>query len=372
MQYIFVLGRDQELSKLEIESVLENKGINYKVLDEGKGNIVIDCEKLKPSIIDEFGGIIKIAEVISNSSRIDHIEDNLRKVEIYNGKSNKIEYYIDAFSTDLLSFVEDYLKDYFKSIKLKALYRREGEPSKLVSKNILETGINIVIFKSFIGKAIAITNPKEFKERDLARPEVDYMKVISIRLAKILVNIAKVKRNGTLLDPFCGSGTILQEAMLKGINVIGVDSDSGSISQAMKNLEWLTKKYGLKNIFKIFNIDCRKLSTTIKVNNIDAVVTEPYMGPYIRKLPTMAEARRLISELSRLYDDLLANLKIVLKNNGRIVIIMPKIRTMENRTLFLDFRAIAEKNGFLIITKPIPYGYKESKLLREIYVLEKQ
>src|SRR3989344_3016864 len=218
MQYIFVLGRDQELSKLEIESVLENKGINYKVSDEGKGNIVIDCEKLKPSIIDEFGGIIKIAEVISNSSRIDHIEDNLSKVEIYNGKSNKIEYYIDSFSTNLLSFVEDYLKDYFRSIKLKALYRKSADPSKLINKEILKNGVELVIFKGYIGKTIAITNPKEFKTRDLARPKVDYMKVISIRLAKILINISKAKDSDTLLDPFCGSGTILQEALLKGIN----------------------------------------------------------------------------------------------------------------------------------------------------------
>src|SRR3989344_9536417 len=322
MQYIFVLGRDQELSKLEIESVLENKGINYKVSDEGKGNIVIDCEKLKPSIIDEFGGIIKIVEVISNSSRIDHIEDNLSKVEIYNGKSNKIEYYIDAFSTDLLSFVEDYLKDYFKSIKLKALYRREGEPSKLVSKNILETGINIVVFKSFIGKVIAITNPKEFKERDLARPEVDYMKVISIRLAKILVNISKVKKGETLLDPFCGAGTILQEALLNGVNVIGTDKDEDSINQAQKNIEWLVKRYYIKNSYSIIKLDCKDLSKRFKKNSINCVVTEPYMGPYIKRLPNIEEAKKLISELSILYDVLISNLKFLLKKEGRIVIII--------------------------------------------------
>ncbi len=371
MLYLFVLGRDNELSKLELESVLETKGIKYRITDESKTVVVVDCDELNPKIINDFGGIISIAQVISNSSRIDQIEDSLSKAELYNGTKNKIEYYIDSFSTNLLSFVEDYLKDYFKSISVKALYRKESEPTKLINKDILENGVSIIVFKNYIGKIIAITNPKELKKRDLGRPEVDYMKVISLRLAKIMVNISKVKENGTLLDPFCGSGTVLQEALLKGINVIGVDSDEESIKQAEKNTAWVVKEYNLKNKFQIINYDCRKLTDKIKENSVDAVVSEPYMGPYIRKLPNMIEARDLVLELSNLYDTLFSGLKKVVKKGGRVVIIIPKIRTKENKIAFIDFKTIAEKNGFNLDAKPIPYGYKENKILREIFVLEK-
>lgn len=371
MLYLFFLGRDFELSKLEIESLLENKGINFKIADESKKIVLIDCDKLQQKIIDEFGGVIKIAEVISSSGRIDQIEDNLEKANIYSGNSNKTEYYIDAFNTNLLSFVEDYLKEYFKTIKVKALYKGSKEPSKLINKSILDKGINIIIFKNCIGRVIAITNPGELKRRDLSRPEVDYMKVISIRLAKILINIAQVKKNEVLLDPFSGSGTILQEALLKGINVIGIDSDKESIKQAKANLDWLISEYNIKNNFQLINLDCRKLVSVVKENSVNGVVTEPYMGPYIRKLPTMNEAKKLVVDLSGLYYSLLGNLKKVVKKNGKIVIIIPKFRTIENRTVFIDFKSIAEKNGFSLVFKPIQYGYKESKLLREIYVLEK-
>ncbi len=371
MLYLFVLGRDYELSKLEIESLLESKNIEYKVVDSSREVVVIEAKNIEPGIIEEFGGIIKIAEVISNTNRHYEIQENLEKANLYQGDKNKIEYYIDSFSTNFLSFVEDFLKDYFKSIKLKALYRKRSEPSQLAKRNILEEVLDIVIFKNFIGKTIAVSNPLELKKRDLSRPDVDYMKVISIRLAKILINISKVKKNETLLDPFMGSGTILQEALLKEINVIGIDSDEESVKQTKNNLNWLVKEYKVKNNFKIIKYDCRNLINVVKENSINCVVTEPYMGPYIRKLPTIVEAKELIFELSMLYDDLMKNLKIVLKKSSRIVIIIPKFRTRENKKVFLDFKSIAEKYNFSLISKPVHYGYKESKLLREIYILEK-
>ena len=372
MQYIFVLGRDGELSKLEIESVLELKNIEFKILDGNDSALVIETAKLDPKIINELGGVIKIAQVFSSTTRMDQVEQNLEKAELYTGTKNKLEYYIDAMNTGLLSFVEDYLKDYFKTIRVKAMYKSNNEPTKLVNKNILKEGLNLVIFKGFIGKAIAITNPKEFKTRDLARPEVDHMKVISIRLAKILVNIAKVKKEGTLLDPFCGSGTILQEALLKGINAVGVDKDQESVRQAEKNITWAINEFRIKNQIKIIKGDSVNLSEKLKENSIDGVVTEPYMGPYIRKLPNMSEARDLVIELSDLYANLLKSLKTVMKKEARLVIVIPKFRTRENRNVMIDFRTMAEEKGFNLITKPIAYGYKENKLLREIYVLENQ
>ena len=94
-----------------------------------------------------------------------------------------------------------------------------------------------MIYKKLIAKTIAVSNPLELKERDLGRPAVDYMKSISIRLGKILINLSKTKESQTLIDPFCGSGTILQEAMLNDINVIGLDVDKISVDQTKLNLE---------------------------------------------------------------------------------------------------------------------------------------
>jgi hypothetical protein len=167
MLYLFVLGRDGELSKLEVLSLLSTKKIKHTLKDEGKNALIVESDKIDAHLIDELGGVLQIAEVVSNSTRIDQIENDLSKVEFYNGESNKIEYYIDAYNTGLTSFVEDYLKDYFKSIKVKALYRRDSEPSKLINKDILKKGVNIVIFKNYIEKFLPLLIQKKLKKEIL-------------------------------------------------------------------------------------------------------------------------------------------------------------------------------------------------------------
>ena len=51
------------------------------------------------------------------------------------------------------------------------------------------------------------------------------------RLAKILINLSEVKDEEILLDPFCGIGVILEEALLQNINVIGIDKDKKAVDR---------------------------------------------------------------------------------------------------------------------------------------------
>ncbi len=366
--YLFVLGRDPELSKIEIESLLQNLNIDFEILDSNKNIAVVKLKKLDSRVLATLGGTIKVAEVISNTNRPEEIENNLENYEIYKGTKNKITYYIEVYATELLTLAEDFLKDYFKKIKLKATYRKQSSPSALTKKNT-EDFLELIIYKNFIGITTLISNPKELKERDLNRPDVDYMKSISIRLAKILVNISKVKESQLLIDPFCGSGTILQEALLNNINVIGLDTDRVSIGQTKKNLEWLKEAYPIKADYRLFNLDCRKLSSVIK--KADAIVTEPYLGPFIRKLPNIDDATEIISELTDLYDSLLKQANLVLSKGKRFIIIIPRLRTKESKTLFIDINDLAESNGFYLAYKPVLYAYQESKIIREICVLER-
>lgn len=367
--YLFVLGRDPELSKIELESYLDVKNIEYEIIDENESIIVANIVDIKFNMIDDLGGIIKIAEVISSSDDYTEIENNLTKSNLYFGTKNKVVFYIEPFKTKLFSLVSDYLKQYFKDQKIKASLKKKIDPSSLVSKDFLNDVINLVIFKNFIGITKAVTNPKELKKRDLNRPSVDYMKTISIRLAKILVNISKIKPGQVLVDPFAGSGTILQEALLKRVNVIGLDTDDISIKQSKANLEWLKKEYNVNANFELIKLDARKMSSVVRKAN--ALVTEPYMGPFIRKLPRLEEAKALVLDLRELYDSIVKQAKDILSKDERIVIIIPIIRTLVNKDVKMDFTSIASAYGFTVVYKPVFYAYKESRLHREIYVLEK-
>jgi len=52
----------------------------------------------------------------------------------------------------------------------------------------------------------------------------------------------------TLLDPFCGTGVLLQEAALMGYNVYGSDLEARMVDYTAQNLAWLETTYRLEPI----------------------------------------------------------------------------------------------------------------------------
>lgn len=367
--YLFVLGRDPELAKIEIESVLDRFKVEYKILDGDNSVQVVELSEFKAEWIEEFGAIIKVCEVISNSSRLEIVEQELGKNELYAGSSNKITYFLDVYNSDIDDFVQDYLKSYFKSIRVKASLKRESYPSRLIKKNTISEGLEIVVFRSYVARTIAVANPLALKERDLGRPRVDYLKTISLRLAKILINLSGVGKGEMLVDPFCGSGGILQEAVLKGINVIGIDSDKNAVEESRFNMEWLAKRYKFSGSWKVIKGNAMELSSIIQ--KCEGIATEPYLGPYIRKMPNLFQAKSMISELREMYSGLLIEISKIIRKNGRVAIVVPRFKTTESKNVAMGFSEIVCSNGFRVVSGPILYAYKESKLIREIYVIER-
>ena len=195
-----------------------------------------------------------------------------------------------------------------------------------------------------------------YKERD-KRPCNDYLKNTSIRLARILINLSGIKK-GTLLDPFCGTGVILQEALLLGYDVYGIDYDIKSVSCSQQNLAWTKKKHILGNSFNVVQGDARRIS----FREFDFVVTEPYLGPYIRGTLNFSEAQNVKKPLEKLYRDFFKNLKPC-----RAVFILPRFQTKKVSIMIKDIF-----DGFRVLHGPILYADEKSKIIREIYVLEKR
>lgn len=66
----------------------------------------------------------------------------------------------------------------------------------------------------------------------------DYKGKFYPQLAKSLFNLANLKPNQNILDPFCGSGTVLLEAYLNGLNATGLDLNpiALKIAEAKSNI----------------------------------------------------------------------------------------------------------------------------------------
>ena len=120
------------------------------------------------------------------------------------------------------------------------------------------------------------------------------------------------------------------------------------------------------------------ISKFIEPNSINAIITEPYLGPQ-RGNPNL---QKTIPELEKLYSDSLAEFKKILKPDGRVVMIWPIFRVTHN-----TYRISPNLGGFKIVN-PIPghlqnnpdikltdrntiiYGRPDQKVWREIVVLE--
>ncbi len=364
--YIFVLGRDFQLSLLEVVSYLKSRRIAFKVKAFNKKLMLVSLEReIEPNMIFRLGGTIKIAKVLGSL-------DELKIPNI-----DKIKYSMACIETGKTNEINSRLKEIFKREHIKGFLKNGTDiglsPSDFFRHNIFKEGFEILLYKDMIAEIIAVFNPKEYEARD-QRPYLEREKLISIRLAKILINLSQAREYEKLLDPFCGSGTILQEALLLNINAIGMDVDSKTIHHADKNLKWLKNNYDFKSSYTLINKDARNASSYVE--GADAAATEPYLGPYLKRLPSLRDARKTALGLSDLYFNVLKQLRIILKN-GKAAIIVPKFKTKEQVPVFIAFDKLALKAGFRVynpfpaIKVPVLYSPKGTKLDREIYILEK-
>ena len=357
-EYIFILGREPELSFLELISYFKGNGIDYKIIKHEKEVVVILLdEKLDfGSMLNKLGGIVKIGETF--------------KEYVYKGNLNKLNYGISVYKgRDELTNI---LKKEYKKEKVKAMLRKPRDkvfmPSEILSKNLFE----FLIFNDYKARTIAFFNPKEYKKRDETRPKQMFLHQVSLRLSKILINLSQARNS--LLDPFCGNGTILQEGMLNNLDVVGIDIDQESVDATKENLEWINEKFGINKKFKIIKGDATKLTRYLKRNSVEAIASEPDLGPYFRKMPGKEEVEKAINQLDKMYYEFLLQSHEILKKNGKIAIIFPRLKYRNGRKS-LDVKDLLKRTGFKVsiidsrVKLPL---ITEGKFLdREIYVLEK-
>lgn len=175
-----------------------------------------------------------------------------------------------------------------------------------------------------------------FEERKAHKRPKLHPTAMHPKLARAMINLTGIKR-GVILDPFCGSGGILIETGLMGMQPVGFDIDKNMLARAKMNLDHFNiKEYELKQN------DATRFRT-----NIDYAVTDLPYG-----LNSKAE------ELNNLYTRFLNNLHKRLRKKAAVS--FPD---------FIDYRRIVKKSGFMI-EKDYDY-YLHKSLSKKIIVIKK-
>lgn len=323
MQYLFQLGREPELSVAELKAVFSlfgiayrNSPIAYRGSHKANTYFIIDTEEKLDTdlLVRRLGGTIKIAEKISETpgahllraqpegkilfSLSGDVSKNervaLKKTLVLAGRSVR---FLDPKNT--------------ATILHNDLVEREGDITALGSD-------------SFVTRAIQPI--EELSARDYGRPRRDVRSgMLPPKLAAIMINLAEAPEGGVILDPFCGSGTILMEAMLMGYkNLIGSDISEKAIADTKKNLQWIEKELRITNYeLRTIVCDARNLDKKLSPHSVDAVVTEPFLGKPMTGKESPAFIRKQAADLAALYAETLRVQSGILKPNGRVVMAMP-------------------------------------------------
>ena len=393
MQYFFILGKNPILSKAEIEAILELESKKYKVIKFYEKVLILETDtKLDVDWLNQrLGGTIKIGLILDKIKRLEKFEDKFFKlIKVAKGKVH--------FGFSLYPLAPNlHLKKYQKELRpvameIKRKLREEKnlnsrwvvskEPelsSVIVKKNqLLKYGSEICFFikdkEILVGQTLAVQLFEEFGARDYQRPGRDEISgMLPPKLAKIMINLAQPQENWLILDPFCGSGTILQEALLMGYqNLIGFDKSEKAVADTQNNLKWLISKYDLpaKNL-TIKKADVQNLSEELGADSIDAIITEPFLGPPLKGNESAKQIKQIIKDLEILYIKAFRQFAKALKKKGKILIVCPVFKSKEF-TGELDILSKISQLGFKLLNKePLIYSRPKQYIWREILILEK-
>jgi tRNA G10 N-methylase Trm11 len=207
-----------------------------------------------------------------------------------------------------------------------------------------------------VGKTLVVQNSEDYGRRDYQRPaRNEKAGMIPPKVAQTMINLSlPLKPLDYILDPFCGSGTILQEAILMGFKALGSDLDPKAVENSEKNLEWFRNRYSVSpGRYKLLRSHAAEISIMLPNYKVAAIVSEGTLGPIYGKLPRKAEMQKNFRDLAKLYGQVFTEFKKFLPPGAKVVMCLPAYKTGPTDYEFMPNLDFALENGYNI-RDPLP------------------
>ena len=348
---ICLLGRQPALGLAELESLYGPEHI--RPLDGG-ALLDIAAEDIN---FKRLGGTIKVARILN---RIDSTDWKdlakylIEKVPAYVAPMPEGKFTLGLSVYDLAvpgKQIEAVL------LEIKKLVRQTGRPVRIVpnktpvlnSAQVLHNKLThkgaweLIYIKNGSGVLLAQTlfvqDIEGYAARDQARPARDSrVGMLPPKLAQIIINLAAPavvsgeQQAVRVLDPFCGTGVVLQEALLMGYSVCGSDIDPRMVEYTKKNLQWLVDQQA--SIEGEINVEIAD-ATSYKWPGFSAVASEVYLGRPLNSLPPADKLEEIVSDVNLITKKFLKNLAPQLKPRQTVCLAIPAWRRPDGQRIHL-------------------------------------
>ena len=248
--------------------------------------------------------------------------------------------------------------------------------------------IGIADGKALIGLTTQVQDADAWSKRDFGRPFRDAKTgMLPPKLARMMVNLAvglEPIEDATLLDPFCGSGTVIMEAALlfPSLKLVGADIDTKQIAGSQENFKWLVQQNLLpeESLQRItWRVHPAKdLAAHMEGGPIRYIVTEGFLGRPLQGNESIKELESRMQEVKNIWEASLPALAALQPQGGRLVCTWPTYKLSES-LINLEMDDI-EDLGYRILDplidwsanqEPILYTRPDQHLARRIVVLER-
>jgi tRNA G10 N-methylase Trm11 len=394
--YLFISGKNWMLSLAELTQYFKARNHKFQVQYFSREFFTIELESpLDFSSMQDLGGTIKIGQIKTALTTETVKEAFLKKnkqaqrqiaqtlaessipAEMKPDKVGKVLFGVSVYFTDnsfahisgrTQRFVGSAVKDELKAKAKKADFigysteRKQAQLShvEVIKKQLVENQTEVLFCigkkETWVATTVAVHNPFEFQKRDVQKPNQRVIFAMPPRLARMMVNLSACTEGKTLLDPFCGVGTILQEALLEKAAVVGLDVNPWCIKAAEENLEWLAQEYELEGAdFRVIQGEVGRMTEKLGLEAVDCIVSEPDLGPALREVPTGPYAQKIIEKLESLFFDFIEEASRTLKPGGRLVLVTPYLKTRSNEAVTMPIDEELERVG---LKRVYPFDYE--------------
>jgi len=379
--YVALLGNTPLLSLAELDSILS---VEVTRLAKHAAFFSLEDDEAAIELQEKLGGVFKIFKMIQpliEDEAQDQIAAYLSKLASH--QSGKIEFALGFFEQESLEVDSRAIKKILAINGISSRYLESdtwGLSSAVLThqRNVHDLMISKYQDQYWLLETVAVQDADQWSLRDRNKPYVSGKKgMLPPKVARIMVNLAighfqkhdSSDLSPLLYDPFCGTGTVLIEAVTRNCRIIGSDIDQNSIDGTANNLVWFEKKLNQAIDFNLFQSDVTHAKEYLKSKKIDLIVTEPFLG---KPNPKLNELENIFDGLTSLYLGAFKAWIQILKKGSIVVIVFPYVETPNKRFDLSELIDKLERFGYTLQVKPIDYHRENAEVKRQILIFRYQ
>jgi tRNA (guanine10-N2)-dimethyltransferase len=410
MQSVMILGRQPSLGMAELESLYGADKL--QPLSDGRA-VVVDVD---PCLLafDRLGGSVKFCKLLTIQDTTDWGKIEKFLLDVSPGHAATMPEGKMRLGLSVIGLNVNTRRLEATGLKMKKAIRVGGRNVRLVPNQELElnsaqvvhnqltgpTGWELYFLrdgdKTYVAQTVKVQDIDSYTRRDRERPKRDTrVGMLPPKLAQILINLAsgplseaklqniceipageaipRTILGQTVLDPFCGTGVVLQEALLMGYDVAGSDLEPRMVQYSQANLEWLGD----------FTPDQYHVEVGDATNHrwnrpINLVASEVYLGRPFTSPPSPEILAQTVAECNLIIKKFLRNIHDQLEPGTRLCLAVPAWQTGRNQFKYLPLIDQISDLGYNALSfehvsaEDLLYYREDQIVARELIVITKE